>query len=293
MHQRNPRTIAPLIVFAIIAGAVLTLTLNGRWTHADGPLTSFSVDADPTVPGIQNSRSVPVGSTFNVEVVLDAHPGPNWEAYQVTMDYDDVKIDGKLPLDPPPAASDTGWTMTPVQGVNGGNTFTFTMGASCIPSTQAASRFGEDDNGLANWAMTCAESVAGTAHSGIGPLVQFSLKCEAAGPAPLTLHDNVDTFLLDPEFNQYGDHVHNAVIDCQGPATNTAHPKQHTDADEYAHEHADAHQHANEYADAGPADEHADADADQHADEYADADANAHEYAHAGSADEHTHADAH
>ena len=114
-------------------------------------VADFYLDLDTTVGGIQNTRNVPVGTSFNVEVSVDTAALP-WEGYQITLDYDDVELDGKLP------GADTGWTMIPVNGTNGGNIFVFTSGTTCTPATQGASRNGEDDIGLANWAMTCTET---------------------------------------------------------------------------------------------------------------------------------------
>ncbi len=168
----------------------------------------FSIDADPVAAGIQASRTASVGSNVNVDVVVDANVA--WEGYQITLNYDDVRLDGVVP------APDQPWTAAPIAGVRGGNRFAFTTTpAFCTPSTHGPSRFLEDDAGAADWAMTCTEATSGTSHSGEGALVQFTFKCEAAGTASLTLGDVNNTFLLAADFSQYNDAQANATITCQ------------------------------------------------------------------------------
>jgi hypothetical protein len=186
-------------------------------------VADFYLDLDTTAGGIQNTRNVNVGSSFNVEVSVDT-AGLPWEGYQITLDYDDVELDGKLP------GVDTGWTMVPVNGTNGGNKFVFTSGATCTPATQGASRNGEDDLGLANWAMTCTETTSGTPHTGDGALIQFTFTCEVAGPAAFDLRNVADTFLLDGNFDSWNDNVNNADVTCIPPPTNTPVPPTNTPA---------------------------------------------------------------
>jgi hypothetical protein len=157
---------------------------------------------------------VSVGQAFNVEVSTNTNPNTlPWEAYQVSLDYNDVAFDGI------PAATG-GWVTTPIEGTRGANMFTFTTGAFCTPATQTASRFNEDDLGLAQWAVTCTEDVPATDHPGEGALIQFTFLCETAGQANFDLRDVADTFLFDSQGAAYGDHVHNAQVDCVAP-TNT------------------------------------------------------------------------
>jgi hypothetical protein len=149
-----------------------------------------------------------VGFTFNVEVF--ATTSILWEAYQVTLHYDDAILDGVTPN------PDQSWNTAPVEGVHGGNRFSFTTTpAFCTPSTQGTSRFLEDDSGQASWAVVCTEDAPGTNHTGEGALVQFAFKCEAPGTANLTLTDINDTYLLDAAFTPYNDAQQNATIVCQ------------------------------------------------------------------------------
>jgi hypothetical protein len=86
----------------------------------------------------------------------------------------------------------------------------------CTPTTHGDSiNVLEDDAGLANWAMTCTELTLHMEHTGAGALVQFTLRCEAAGTANLTLAGIGDTFLLDSPLNAYNEAQYNAAITCQ------------------------------------------------------------------------------
>ncbi len=168
----------------------------------------FSIDVDANTAGVQTTRTVALGYTFNLDVVATA--SLSWQAYQITLHYDDVVLDGVIP------SPDQPWTAAPIEGVRGGNRFAFTTTpAFCTPSSQGLSRNLEDDAGLANWAMTCTEAATGTSHADAGALAQFTFTCEAVGSASLTLTDINDTFLLAANFAQYNDAQYGATITCQ------------------------------------------------------------------------------
>jgi hypothetical protein len=171
---------------------------------------SFSIDLDPSLNGVQATRTIAIGSSLNVEIVV-ATSGLPWEGYQVVMSYDDVVLDRVVPN------PDVSWISAPIEGVRGGNVFAFTTAPPlCTPTTHSDSiNVLEDDAGLANWAMTCTELALGASHTGQGALVQFTLRCEAVGVALLTLADIGDTFLLDSALNAYNDAQYNATIMCQ------------------------------------------------------------------------------
>ena len=210
---------------AIIAGAftvtfvlgALALALNDRWSaFADDPPpndASFELDVNPTQDGIQTTRTVALGASFNVVVLTNTTDALPWEGYQVTLNYDDVTLE--------PVAPASTWAAAPVEGTSGGNVFVFTTGATCTPATQAASVFGEDEIGLANYAMTCTETTSGTTHTGEGALIQFAFTCAANGTADFTISAIADTFLLDNQFNQFNNHVHNGQVTCGTAPTDT------------------------------------------------------------------------
>ncbi len=213
----GPRRVGQTLVFGI-AGIALVLAGvhvagSEAQVHASDPPgtdASFEVDVDTGADGIQTTRSVAVGSSFNVEVSINTTDGLPWEAYQVTLDYDDVVLDAVGP--------DSDWDTAPVEGVNGGNVFAFTTGAFCTPPTQSGAIFTENDSGTAQWALTCTEITSATNHTGEGALVRFTFTCEESGTADLDLRDVADTFLLDAAFSQFNDHVHNASVTCGGDA---------------------------------------------------------------------------
>ena len=208
----------------VVPGAEDLLKVSGRHVDSIAPwgeggpsdpgqgesgLTAFFIDADPSMIGIQTTRAISVGGAFNVSVGATA-TGFAWEAYQVTLHYDDMKLDGIVPIPDQP------WNSAPVAGVHGGNVYAFTTGpAFCTPSNQSSSRNLEDDSGLANWAMTCTESTSGTSHTSYGPLVEFTFRCESAGVASLTVADMSGTFLLTTDFSQHNELQESATVTCQ------------------------------------------------------------------------------
>ena len=162
----------------VLAGLSLNLS-GGTPAHATDPPpsdASFELDVDTTVGGIQTTRNLNPGDSFNVEVSTNTTNSLPWEGYQVTLNYNDVMLDAVAPA--------TGWDVAPAEGTSGGNAFSFTTGATCTPATQSASVFGEDDSGLANYAMTCTETTSGTAHTGEGALIQFAFTCETDRAPP-------------------------------------------------------------------------------------------------------------
>jgi hypothetical protein len=177
--------------------------------HGDGP--TFSVDARPG-GGIDQSRTVRVGESFNVEVVVtDAGATPPWWAYQVTLEYDDLVLDGVV------AAPDVSWAASPVAGVHGGNVYPFSDGPYCDPAFQGEELEFEDDSGVASWAMTCANAgPLGAFESGGGALVEFALRCERPGTAVVSTTGAADTFLYVYPEGEYNDHEHDATIRCVG-----------------------------------------------------------------------------
>ena len=183
----------------VLGGLSLQLAGHQAPAYADDPPpndASFELDVDTTVGGIQTTRSVATGTSFNVEVSTNTTDSLPWEGYQMTLDYNDVTLDGVVP------GVDPGWETAPVEGVNGGDVFNagFTTGRSCIPATQGGGRFLEDDSGTANWAVTCTETTSGTTHTGEGALIQFAFTCENDGTADFSIRGVADTFLLDNAF---------------------------------------------------------------------------------------------
>ncbi len=201
----------------VLAGAGVHLAGSDAQVYASDPPgtdASFAVDLDTTVGGIQTTRTVAVATSFNVEVSTNTTNSLPWEAYQVTLGYNDIVLDAVGPA--------SVWETAVSEGVNGGQVFPFTTGSFCTPSTQSASIFNEDDVGVAEWAVTCTEDTSGTEHTGEGALVQFTFTCDTDGTADLDLRDVNDTFLLDSAFSQFNEHVHNATVTCGTGANPTA-----------------------------------------------------------------------
>ena len=181
---------------------------EGEPSGPESSAAEFSIDLDPGVSGTQATRTVPVGSSFNLVVLLAA--GVPWEAYQITLFYNDLRLDAVVP------SPDEPWTESPIEGVRGGNRFAFTTTpAVCTPSLQGSSVNLEDDFGQAKWAMTCAEAVSGTEHSGGGALVEIAFKCESAGSAVVSLTNISDTFLLRNDHSKHNNLQSYATVTCQ------------------------------------------------------------------------------
>lgn len=208
MQSRSRVTYVKLLAVAVAAALFVSVATTAR---ADAPSPSFSIDA---VPGgaIDTTRSVPVGSRFSVWVVLDTFDGAPYLSYQVDIAYDDVELDAEPGLP-------GNWGDPPVADVSGGNLAVFPNGPLCDPSPTTNSLTGEDDEGGAALAMTCADQATDGTSSYEGALVEIVFTCEAAGTADLQLRGEDSTYLLDPQFNQDNDHTHNATVTCgDGPA---------------------------------------------------------------------------
>jgi hypothetical protein len=198
----------------LIAGAALLLfVLSGGLatpsTRADSPGTSHTIDLDPAAAGLQNTRVVPVGSQFSIEIVLDVFEGIGVHGYTIELHYDDTRLAA------PAAATPANWIEAPVLDTTGGNTAPLTPGSStCAPAPGSGALTGE--NNFAN-AFVTQWCFSGHMISGYtGPLVQYVLRCDAPGPAGVAL-DVYDTYASDFNFDPRQDHVHNAVVTC-GPA---------------------------------------------------------------------------
>jgi hypothetical protein len=208
------RTMKRLLAF-VLACAMVSAGVFGLGqpvVFADDPPSgdaSFEVDVDPSTAEIDTTRGVAVGTAFNIDVVVNTSGDLPWEAYQVTITFDDEVVSAVAP--------DVSWDIAPAEGVNGANRFAFTTGAFCTPSDQAASVFNN------TFAMTCTEDTSVTNHTGEGPIVQFAFRCDEAGTAEFTISDIDDTFLFDADSNDFNDHTHGATVECGGTpaATNT------------------------------------------------------------------------
>ena len=204
-------------------------------TATKTPVTSvmFAVDADLTADGVQAARAgtIPPGGRFTIDVVLSGGTIPNYLAYQVTIDYDDVLFDVTgLPLN---------WNDPPVIDVSGGTpggTVVWPSGAICDPSPTSNSLVGEDDAGTATLSMTCADAMFGETTSYTGMLLELVFTCRGiAGAGAITIHGIRDTFLLaDPGgsgFAVYNDGVAHGSVTCgvgAPGATETPQPATHT-----------------------------------------------------------------
>src|SRR5262245_37237680 len=110
---------------------------------------NFRVDA---VPGgsVDTLRLVSVGTTFSVDVTMDAYDGPAWTAYSIRLIYDDGVIDvAGVPAD---------WGATPVQDSSAGNLTAFPNGAACGPDPASNAISSEDDLGAGFVQVECADA---------------------------------------------------------------------------------------------------------------------------------------
>jgi RHS repeat-associated protein len=173
--------------------------------------TTFAVDAVPDGT-VDSTRTVDVGASFSVDIVVTGTAAAAWEGYQVELEYDDAILDAVV------AHPDAGWTMQPVIGVAGANVHQFSSGTLCTPTTQAGSLFSEDDAGTAAWVMTCTEGQVGasTSPAPVFRLVQFAFVCGQPGPATLQLSDGDSTFLLDSDHETYNDATADGTVTCAG-----------------------------------------------------------------------------
>jgi hypothetical protein len=212
------RTLAFVIagITLVLGGVSLDLTGEEAPAYATDPPTNeadFSVDLDTGVGGIQTTRTVAQGAAFNIVIETNTVPDTlPWEAYQITLRYNDAVLD---------AVTAGGWDDAPAEGTQGGNVFAFaTANEFCTPATQATSVFnadnsiGEDDSGINSIAMTCTEEVPGTDHTGDGPLVQFAFLCDTSGSSTFTIDDISNTFLFDASGNDFNHHQHAATLTC-------------------------------------------------------------------------------
>jgi hypothetical protein len=102
-----------------------------------------------------------------------------------------------------------------VQGIAGGNLAQFNSGASCDPSPASDARLNENDIEFAVLSMTCAENDFGSLTDHLGPIVQFVLRCEAAGAATISLAGIDGTFVLDAAVAPWNSSVgESATINC-------------------------------------------------------------------------------
>jgi len=166
----------------------------------------FSVDADPSVAGIQATRgAVAVGQNFTVDVVLSGIV-PGYDGYQIGLNYDDVQLD---PLLPPR------WEDAPITNLSSGTppgASIWPSGSTCVPNPAQA--YEEDDTFDAEIAMACLSVSVSDITTYQGVLATFVFKCEIAGVGELALQAVDGTFLLDKEFVQHNDGISNATVTC-------------------------------------------------------------------------------
>jgi hypothetical protein len=197
-----------------IAAAAILGSYAADKASADPPGVSFSIDA---VPGgaVDSARGVPVGSSFSVTVLLDSYDGPDWQAYQASIDYDDeiLDADAGLPSD---------WSDAPVADVSGGNLAVFPDNNICDPSPTSNSITSEDDNDDGNIVMSCASASNTGTTNYTGALVEMVFRCEEEGNASLELQDVNGTFVFGLDIVQLNDHTHDATISCGGDPVPTA-----------------------------------------------------------------------
>ena len=198
---------------ALLALAVLAADAPAQRAAADGPGTSFSVDVMPgpmgyeASPMIQDELDLDVGTIFSIDLVVDAHDGEEWFAYQNYVNYTDSVLDA---INPPMS-----WANPPTM-TTGGNLFPFASGAFCGPNPTTISIYKENDDDAdgASWRSDCGESDLDFASTSGGDLIRYFFLCENPGAATLTPAAVADTFLLTPEFASLNDHQHSATINC-------------------------------------------------------------------------------
>src|SRR5262245_31966287 len=131
--------------FLIVATAI---ALNGAGRTApavaDGPGSSFSVDVNPSVAGIQTSRTVPLGSLFTVSVWLDNTNLPQFIEIDIRLHYDDFR------LTIPASTFPNDWKDATVLDTTSGTSAPWPAPWECAPDPPTYSIIGEDGIGTAS-----------------------------------------------------------------------------------------------------------------------------------------------
>lgn len=200
---------AVALVLALIA---LVARRDERTAGADSPGTSFSIDLDPGAAGMQGTRTVPLGTAFSIEVVLDTFEGVGVHAYAVELRYDDVRLTA------PESGMPADWIDAPVLDTSGGNTAPLQGNSFCGPDPGSNALVAENNQFGAWISMNCQSGHMMSLYT--GPVVQFVLRCDAAGVAGVAL-DRWDTYASDFNFSIVRDHVHHAVVVCGAPLADT------------------------------------------------------------------------
>jgi hypothetical protein len=218
--QRAPATYqnAGTQCTAVRETATPTATPTPPPTPGPGSSQVFAVDADLAADGVQASRpsAVPIGQNFTIDIVLSGDVVP-YTAYQISLDYDDVRFD---PVGVPP-----GWAQQPVIDVSSGTppgTLLWPSGSLCDPVPGSRSLTSEDDSGVANLIMSCADLAFGELSTYTGVILTLVFRCEAPGPGALEFSPDTvfgpETFLLDISIATHVDGVSGASVTCgDGP----------------------------------------------------------------------------
>jgi hypothetical protein len=226
------RTRIRLAICAVCALIALAGGLGDGATPAvaDGPGVSFSIDLNLGQSGIQAARDVPLDTPFSIAIVLDASDLAGYIEADATVVWDDVRVTY------PPSGLPLDWSDPPEPGPIGGRLMPWTDPIECPPFDAQDAIVGEDGVGTAFVNVACVSSIApATPQTYIGPLFEFVLVCDIAGPASIAINNGSPwTFILDPDFNEHNGHVHNAVVQC-GSGTGDTDADGMPDAYENAH----------------------------------------------------------
>jgi hypothetical protein len=199
------RLVVPRIPLVMVSLALATL-FGVEVGRAQGQETVFSIDVNPDSRGIQASRSVPIGETFETDVVLVQLAASAYTAYQVRVGFDDAVLR--------PVGLPDDWARAPAKGESG-NIAEFPHGVNCVPGPgDLAYHPDNTGDGRGHLYMGCVD-VGVSPIETLQPLVRFAFVCLEAGTAELTAPlGPTGSHILGEDWEEYWDASNEATVTC-------------------------------------------------------------------------------